>query len=190
MKNFYILITTILLILFVTACSVNAQYATKNCIEVGGAVSYSSTTVVSEGSAASESTSFFQFMPYANYFISDGFSLGISPGINILKPAGSSSSYKNYALFFVPGYTFQSRSSVFPFLSAMVGYTALSSDGLDLSGVSFGGRAGIKVVVGNSGLATIGVSYIAFNLSPKGADKRSGYNNIALTLGYSVFIER
>ena len=190
MKKSFILLTTILLILFVTACNVHAQFATKNCFELGGTVSFSSTTVVTDGTAASESTSLLQFMPFLNYYVSDGFFLGLSPGINILKAAGSSESTKIYALFLTPGYTFSSRSSVFPYIEGLVGYTASESGGTSLSGISFGGKGGIKVAVGNNGLASIGISYMLVNLSPKGADKRSGFNNLAITLGFSVFIPK
>lgn len=188
MKNFFALLTITLFLFLVSACNVQAQFATKKVIELGGAISYSSTTAVSEGTSASESTSIFQFMPYANYYIMNGFSLGLSPGINIVKFAGSSESITNYSIFFVPGYTFSTKSNVFPYIEGMVGYTSLSQDTtLDLSGISFGAKGGVKLVVGKSGVVSIGFSYILFNLSPKDADKRSGYNNLAFSLGYSIF---
>jgi hypothetical protein len=189
MKNFFALLTIVLFIFFVSACNVQAQFATKKVIELGGSVSYSSTTMVTDGTSAGESTSLFQFMPYANYYIIDGVSLGISPGINVLKMAGSSESITNYSIFFVPGYTYSTRSNVFPFIEGMIGYTSLSQDTtLDLSGISFGAKGGVKLVLGKSGVVSIGLSYILYNLSPKDADKRSGYNNFAFSLGYSIYL--
>jgi len=197
MKRSLIVLAMFLVLLIVSACSIQAQqYATKNCTEIGGSISYSSTTVVTDGTADSKSTSFLQFMPVVNYYVTNNLFLGISPGINIFKPAGADNSLKNYSLFLVPGYTFSSRGTVFPFIEGMIGYTALSQDAedeedkIDLSGLSLGAKGGIKVSVGSGGLASIGASYIAFNLSPKGASKRSGYNNLALTLGFSVFFGR
>jgi len=190
MKNFLALLTLILLLSFISACDVHAQYATKGVIELGGAVSFSSTTQVSNGTTADQSTSLFQFMPYGNYYIIDGFSLGLSPGIDILKFAGASESTKGYAIFLVPGYAFTTKSNMYPFIEGMVGYTAISSGSTDLSGISFGGKGGVKMAVGNNGIITVGLSYIMFNLSPSGADKRSGYNDIALSFGYSIFISR
>jgi hypothetical protein len=190
MKKSFTLFTIVLLLLSAVAFNVHAQFATKNCVELGGTVSYSSTTVVSDGTAASESTSLLQFMPFLNYYVSNGFFLGLSPGINILKSAGASESTKIYALFLTPGYTFSSRSSVFPYIEGLVGYTASESGGTSLSGISFGAKGGIKVTVGNNGLASIGVSYMLINLSAKDADKRSGFNNLAVTLGFSVFMPK
>ena len=190
MKNFLALLTLILLISFFSSCNVHAQFATKGVIELGGAVSYSSTTAVSNGTTADQSTTLFQFMPYGNYYIIDGFSLGLSPGIDILKFAGASESVKGYAIFLVPGYAFTTKSNMYPFIEGMVGYTALKSGATDLSGISFGGKVGVKFGVGNNGLITAGISYILFNLSPSGADKRSGYNDLALSFGYSIFISR
>jgi len=190
MKKSFILLTTILLILLATACDVHAQFATKNCIELGGTVSYSSTTVVTNGTAADQSTSLFQFMPFLNYYVSDGFFLGLSPAIDIVKAAGAADATNIFALFITPGYTFSSRSSVFPYIEGLVGYNSSATGGTSLSGISFGAKGGIKVAVGNNGLASVGVSYMLINLSAKGADKRNGFNNLAITLGFSVFIPR
>jgi len=197
MKKSFALFTIVLLLLSAVACSVQAQFASKGVKEFGGAISYSSSTSVSNGTTASQSTSLFNFMPYANYFIMNGFSLGVSPGINIVKIAGSSNSITNYLLFIIPGYTFSTKSDVFPFVEGMLGYTAVSSKAdatngipeLDLSGVSYGGRGGIKVMVGKSGLFSAGVSYTLYTFNPKGADKRSGFNSFALSMGFSVFIQ-
>jgi hypothetical protein len=132
-------------------------------------------------------------MPYGNYYITDGFSLGLSPGIDMLKFTYSGKSYseKLYAIFFVPGYAFTTHGSLFPFIEGMVGYTAVSGDGLtDASGISFGGKGGVKLLVGSNGVITAGLSYMLFNLSPKGADKRSGFNDLAVSFGYSVLLPK
>ncbi|TSA27074.1 MAG: hypothetical protein D4R68_06180 [Ignavibacteriales bacterium] len=196
MKKSFTLFTIVLLLLGAAACSVQAQYATKGATEIGGSVSYSSTTQVANGTAASNSTSLFSFMPYANYFITNGFSLGVSPGINIFKAAGSTSSTTYLLLAIVPGYTFSTKSNIFPFIEGVVGYGAITTSGsssTDVSGISFGGKGGIKVLVGQSGLFSAGLSYMLITLNPKnppaGADKRNGFDNFALSLGFSVFIQ-
>lgn len=196
MKKSFTLFTIVLLLLSAATFSLHAQFGSKNVTEFGGAISYSSHTTVSGGTAASESSSIFEFMPYVNYFVMNGFSLGISPGINIVKMAGSSESITNLMLFAMPGYTFSTKGNVFPFIEGRVGYTAVTSKAdptggsgeLDLSGVSFGGKAGVKILVGKNGLFSIGVSYTLLTLNPKGADKRSGVNTLAIAMGFSVFI--
>jgi hypothetical protein len=190
MKKVLAIVTIIFLVLFISACNVHAQYAKKNIIELGGSISYSSTTAVANGTTASESTSLFLFQPYANYFIFDGFSVALSPGITVISPAGATESTKGYAIFLVPGYTFDMKSNLFPYAQAMVGYTALKQAGTDLSGISFGAQAGVKMIVGNSGAISFGLSYILANLSPSGASSRSGYNSFAFTMGYSIFFKK
>lgn len=195
MKKSFVLLTALFLFLTAT-CSLYAQFGSKGVTEMGGAISYSSSTAVANGEAADESTSLLNFMPYVNYFITNNFSLGISPGINIVKLAGSDDSITNLMLFAVPGYTFSSNGNVFPFVEAWIGYTAVTSNAdplgsgekLDLSGISYGGKGGIKLLVGKSGLLNIGVSYTMYTMNPKGADKRNGYNSLALAMGFSVFI--
>lgn len=196
MKKSFALLTIVLLMLSAVTFNLQAQYASKGIVELGGAISYSSTTVVTNGTAASESTSLFNFMPYASYFIINGFSVGVSPGINIVKLAGSSNAISNLLFFVIPSYTFSTKSDVFPFVQAWVGYTSLTSNAdatsgtpeLDLSGLTYGGRGGIKVMVGKNGLLSVGVSYMLYTLNPKGADKRSGMNTLSITMDYSVFI--
>ena len=197
MKKSFALLTGIILLLLLAACSAHAQYATRGVVELGGAVSFSSSTMVSNGTVADKSTTLFQCMPYVNYFLTDGFSMALVPGINIIKIAGSESSIKIYGLFLSPGFTFHAGGKIYPYIDGMIGYTAVKSDAspnaalgtgeIDLKGVSFGGKAGIKIGAGNSGLAAIGASYMLINISPKDADKRSGLNNLAFSLGYSIY---
>lgn len=195
MKKAITILTIIVLLLLTTACSIHAQYATRGVVDLGGAISFSSSTAVANGESADNSTSLFQFTPSVNYFIMDGFSLGLTPGITVLKIAGASESIKNYSIFFTPAYTFTTKSSVFPYVQGMIGYTALQTDAspvggggkLDLTGLSFGGKGGVKIAVGNSGLVNIGVSYIMYTLNAEGADKRSGFNSLAVGVGYSVY---
>ncbi|MBN1398984.1 MAG: outer membrane beta-barrel protein [Bacteroidetes bacterium] len=197
MKNTIAVIAVTLLVLMLSAFNAQAQYATGGVVELGGAISFSSSKMVANGETADQSTTLFQCTPYVSYFLVNGFSIGLVPGINIIKIAGSESSIKIFGLFASPGFTFNAGGKVYPYINGMVGYTAAKSDAspiptlgageLDLKGVSFGGKAGIKFGIGNGGLAAIGASYMAFTLKPKDADKRSGLNNLAFSLGYSVY---
>jgi len=189
MKKSLAVFTIIILLFSAVACNVHAQFAKQGDVELGGSVAYSSTTVVSDGTAASQSTSLFNFMPYVNYFISNGFSVALSPTVNVLKVAGASDSMTNLDLFVIPGYTFTTQSIVYPYIEAMLGYTSLESGSNPInSGFSYGGKAGIKLLVGKSGLFSIGVTYAVLDISPKGATKRDGFNELALSMGFSVFM--
>ena len=192
--SFMIIFFLFFLINFLTT---NAQFRNKGTVELGGSISYSSMTTVTNGTTDNNSTSIFNFTPMVSYFIAEGFYLGVSPGINIVKVAGSNDAITNLMLFAVPGYAF-GKGEVFPFVEGWVGYTAVSSNSdpilgsgkLDLSGVSYGGRGGVKIQVGKGGLVNIGVSYTALTLNPKGADKRTGMNVLGVVVGFSVFIGR
>jgi hypothetical protein len=195
MKKALAVFTIIILLFSASACSVHAQYATRGVAEFGGSIAYSSSKLVSDGDVQDNSLAILNFMPYVNYFIIDGFSIGLSPGVNMFKYTGYSA-ITNYNLFVVPGFTFSTGKSIFPYVEAMLGYTGLSSDNitaesytekLDNSGFSWGGKAGVKLLVGHNGLVSIGVSYEQLNFSAKGADKRTGVNNLAFSLGFSVF---
>jgi len=196
MNRSLVLIAGTILLLLLAACNAQAQYATRGVVELGGAVSFSSSTMVSNGETAEKSTTIFQCMPYVNYFLTDAFSIALVPGINIIKIAGSESSIKIYGLFAAPGFAFNAGGKIYPYIQGMVGYTAVKADGnpltggtgeTDLKGVSFGGKAGIKIGAGKNGLAAIGASYMIINISPKDAEKRSGLNNLAFSLGYSIY---
>jgi hypothetical protein len=198
MKKSLTILGVILLVICFTSCSLHAQQFNKQgTMEVGGTISYSSSTMVSNGETAEKSTAIFTFNPIASYFITDGFSLGVSPGYNYVKIAGTDNGISQLMLFLVPGYTF-GKSNVYPFVEGWIGYTALNSDGvslsgqssgkLELSGLSFGGRGGVKIQVGKSGLFNLSVSYMALTFNPKDADKRTGLNNLALAMGFTIFI--
>jgi len=187
---------SLLIVLLFLSVDVIAQYGSRGTTELGGTISYSSTTAVTNGTTATESTSLFNFLPYVGYFISDGLAVGLSPGINIVKLAGSKESVTNLMLFLVPGYTFGTKGNLFPFIEGLIGYTSLASKvdpltgvgEMDLSGISYGARAGFRLLVGKSGLANVSAAYMMYTMNPKNATSRSGYNSLAINLGFSVFI--
>jgi hypothetical protein len=202
MKKLSTILGLTLLIISFAFCTAQAQqFNKKGTLELGGSISYSSTTLVSDGTTDSKSNSVFTFNPIASYFITDGFSLGVSPGINMIKIGSLDNTLTNLMLFAVPGYTF-GKDKVFPFIEGWIGYTAVSTSKdisissistgsiakLDLSGISYGGRGGVKLLVGKSGLINASLSYMMITANAKGASKRSGFNNFAIALGYTVFI--
>ncbi len=188
MKKVFALFTIILMVLFLASCTANAQYAKQGTVELGGTASYSSTTQVVNGTSASESTTLFQFMPYVSYFFVDNFSVGFAPSINILNPAFSANDTKFYGIFAVPGYSFNTNSNVFPYIEGLLGYTSVDFGTGSNSGLSYGGKGGIKLMVGQNGAASFGVSYMVIDISPSGSTGRTGFNNFAFSVGYSVFI--
>ncbi len=190
MKKFISLFALVLAVLFLASCSAQAQYAKQGTVELGGAASYSSTTLYSNGTKDTEATSLVQLTPYVNYFLMDNFSVALAPNIMIISPAHSTNSAKLYGIFAVPGYTFNMNSNVFPFIQGLIGYTSYDPGGgaTTGSGLSYGGKGGIKVSVGQSGLVSFGFSYMIVDISPSGSSGRTGFNNLAVSAGYSIFI--
>jgi len=170
----------------------NAQdFGKKGCLEVGGAVSFSTSTAVVNGETADDSRTTFSFMPYAGYFIMDGLELGVNP-LGFTSSSFGDNSETSMHLFFAPAYNFLLKGGkIFPFVEGLVGYTSTTVDDGNndetLSGISYGGRGGVKVQLGKSSLLVAGVSYIMYTENPEDADERFGSNDLAISLGFTVF---
>lgn len=206
-------LTTILFILIsfmlVTQLSAQKKYAKSGVVELGGSISYNGFTMVQNGETAEESQSVFSIMPYLGYFVGDGFELGFMPGVNIINLGDGVGTVTNLMLFLAPSYNFNMNSNVYPYIEGLVGYSSLSlsldsdptgqvgSGDLDAGGLSYGGRAGVKIGIGKTGLLQLGVSYTMLNFTPKEdadrgipeQDKRTGLNWLAITAGFTVYIE-
>lgn len=174
--------------LVLTASSTFAQvhplFASKGVTEVGGSISFVSTTPVSNGSTGDALTTF-SLQPFIGYFVADGFELGLNPlGITTTSFHGSSST--RITIFAAPSYNFRTAGVTFPFIEALLGYTS-QSDGSTLSGFSWGGRAGVKLAVGGNALVNIGMQYLQITMNPNGATNRFGTNQLSITAGFTVW---
>jgi len=79
-------------------------------------------------------------------------------------------------------------SSVYPFLSAMVGYADMSSDAFDASGLAFGFTGGAAFMLSRSVALTAGATYQLQNLSVDQLDESVDSNAFALQLGVQAFL--
>jgi hypothetical protein len=185
-------------VLFVVAalCSYNiyAQgFAKKGCIETGGTIAFSSQTDVVNDETADESLTSFALEPYIGYFVIEGLELGLMPIFTSESIGDNSTSM--FGIFFAPSYNFNTQSQVYPFIEGRVGYNTFSQDNgvsdQSLSGISFGGRGGIKVSLGGSSLLNIGIEYMMYTFDPEdppaGFDGRYGANVLAVSAGWTVF---
>lgn len=155
-------------------------FASPGVVELGGSLSFTSTTGVAGGQTGS-SHSLFTFSPYAGVFITDGFELGFNP-FQITSGDGFSS----VLILLAPSYNFRTASIAYPFIEALLGY-ASQSDGSSRSGFSWGLRGGAKLAVGGNSLLNIGLQYLQVTLDPSGATSRYGYNQFAFTTGFTVW---
>ncbi len=170
------------------------QYAQKGVVEIGGSVSFSSISSVSNGESG-DATTLFSFGPRVGYFATDGFQIGFNPGLSFLPLSGltvvspeSGESLTLLQLFVYPGYAFRKEgSTVFPFIEVPVGYTSASEDGDSRSGFSWGVRGGVKFSPAGSLLVSLYGEYFQLTLNPSGSDGRYGFNYFSFGVGVGGF---
>lgn len=180
-----------LFVLMMFASLVSAQdFAKKGVVEVGGSISFTSSTNVHDGETADDSRSTFSFMPRIGYFIIDNLELGLLPMFRSTSFGDDSQS--DLGIYFYPQYHFNLKSNVYPFIGAMVGYNSTTfDDGTDettYSGISYGGIGGIKVQVGKAALFNVGINYFMFTYNPEDWEgDRNGSNEFGIEAGVAIY---
>ncbi len=196
MERCIVLVVAGILVLALSASAQPKGFATSGCAEISGSISFSSYTAVVNGVSSDNSISAFNFSPQLGYFVTDGFELGLSPGISsvffppgITSLSGGGESQTYFQYFITGGYNFTLRSAdgtpgiAFPFLELQLGHTSVSSGGDDHSGFSWGLRGGVKIVPTDHLLVNIGAAYHAITLDPPGATSRYGFNYFDIGVG-------
>mgnify|MGYP003460966676 FL=1 len=192
-KNFIILFSLFLVVFLSNGIAQDKLFATKGVLELAGTVSYSNFTMVSNGETSDDDLSIFTLAPQIGYFITDGFELGIGtgialvPGYSVLSTSeGESTNF--FQLFLAPSYNLRTENkSIYPFLEAQIGYTSVSSGDNTDSGLSYGGRVGVKLVAANNFLITFSGQYLLITLNEEGEDERDGINYLTIGVGVSGF---
>jgi hypothetical protein len=185
MKKF---LNVIFILFVIVNLSFGQNYAKKGVVEFSGAVSYSSVTEVYDGTSDNNSIGVFTFAPQVSYFFIDGFQVGLMPTYVSTSYGGSTSS--TLGIYASPGYVFDLRSNVYPYVNALLGYNSISaSNSSSETGFGFGVQGGIKILLGKMALVNIGLEYLATNTTPSGWNGgRIGANNIQFLAGFSIFI--
>ncbi len=193
MKMFSYIVLAVLVFSFAAGAQTSHTFAKKGIWETGGSIGFSSTTDVTNGESADDSQTDFTLEPYIGYFITDGFELGLIP----IFSSSSLGDYSNstFGIFLAPAYNFMTGSNIIPFIEGRIGYNTSSDDQnvageiitVDRSGLSYGARGGIKVELGGNSLLNVGLQYMMITLDPENADERNGYDQFALTAGWTVF---
>lgn len=159
-------------------------FATQGCMEIGGSISFLSTTPVFYGNT-NGSMSTFSFQPFIGYFVSDGFELGFDPlGLTYIDLGGTT--ITQVTIFAAPSYNFRTGGNAYPFIEALLGYTSQSVSSTS-SGFSWGGRGGVKIAVTDKGLLNLGVQYLQITLDRPGAGERNGSNQFSIAAGFTVW---
>jgi hypothetical protein len=193
MKNFFYSLTLFLLI---GSLSLFAQsFAKKGIWELGGGLGFSSSTPVVNGESGDESLSTFMFQPYVGYFVIDGLELGLVPSFETSSFGELSSN--SFGIYFAPAWNFDLKSNVYPFVEGRIGYNTITfkyedEDGKveqTASGLAYGGRAGVKLQLGNSALVNLSLGYTMVTLDPENWEgDRNGSNDFDVMVGFTVFL--
>jgi len=186
----------ILLALSAGAAGASAQqqphkrFGAPGTVELGGSGTFTAVQPVAGGNTGSWVYDL-SFMPYAGYFLAEGFELGINPAGVSVTTVGDTSTVRLRVLL-APSYNFHTPTMITPFVEGLAGLTTSSlihgGSTTSVSGFTFGGRLGIKTAVTERGLLTIGVQYLRITLNASGAASRSGSNELAIAAGYTVWL--
>lgn len=191
-KSFLMVILITVQITLQNTLAQDKEFAKKGITEISGSVYYSSYTTVSNGQTG-DAISIFGLAPQIGYFVTDGFELGLGtgisllPGVSIVSPEnGNSTTYTQ--LFLSPSYNIILESKrVYPFFEAQLGYTSVSSGDNSISGFSYGGRAGIKIIAIEHFLISFSSQYLAITLNNDAATERNGFNYFTIGFGISGY---
>jgi hypothetical protein len=162
-----------------------AAFGAKGQVELGGSGSFQSFTPVYDGKTGS-TTSFITINPFVGVFILDGLEIGVNPlGLTVMTSGGGAST----GLLALGSIAYHPPSTAFahPFIEGLVGYS-LQTNGTTYSGVTWGGRGGIKLSITGKGLLNLGVQYLQVTLNREGAKERNGSNQLSISVGYTVWL--
>jgi len=183
------LILFVSLFMFVT---LNAQdFGKVGQWEFAGNASFTMETNVFDGETDDNSTNTFTLEPMFGYFVYDGVELGFMPMFQ--SQTYDESSITTWAFYAVPQYVFDLKGNAYPYLGVFLGYNSTNIDygegDATLSGFSYGGVGGVKVVVTKHALLNFGLQYLLFNMEPEDWDGgRVGMNQFGITAGFSIFL--
>ncbi len=166
------------------------RFGSPGVVELGGSTTFAASQPVTGGSTGAWVYDF-TMLPYAGYFVIEGFELGLNPGGVNVRSAGDTTTVQ-LRILFAPSYNFHTPTMVTPFVEGLAGLTSSSiihtGSTKSSSGFTFGGRAGIKAAVTERGMLTIGIQFLRITLNPSGAGSRNGANELSASAGWTVWL--
>jgi len=166
------------------------HFTLRGNVELGGSLSFlASQPVVNDQNKKTIYT--VSVIPFVGYFVIDGLELGLNPAALTVNTNGDLTTTQLRVLF-APSYNFRTPSVATPFVEGLAGITLVNINASEasstLKGFTWGGRAGIKVALVERGLLNIGVQYLRVTTNPEGATTRSGANEFAVNVGWTVWL--
>jgi hypothetical protein len=167
------------------------SFAERGVIELGGSISFKSSTNVEPGYPRT-TLSLFDALPYAGYFVADGFEIGINPlGVSTSGRQGAfgPGTQTSVMILIAPSYNLKTGGIAFPFIEGLFGYTSMFTSSYPASnGFSWGGRIGVKLAVADHGLLNLGAQYLLLSYNPTWAKERFGSNDLTIAAGFTLWL--
>ena len=189
MRNFVFIFISFLTVIAVSNPKLYAQdYAKQGTWEVGGNISYTSITSVSNGETSDNALGIFSLGVPVYYFVIDGLELGIIPNYENLSLGDNSASA--FDILFGAAYNIETKSVAYPFIEGRIGYNT-TSNGNTRSGMAWEAIGGVKVQVGGNALINIGIGYSQSTLELENHEgERTGTNTFGVRAGFIVFFPK
>jgi hypothetical protein len=160
----------VILFIALAAPSLAQDFVKPGTIELGGTLLVSHQTKTYDNPQYSGYEMFnLKFDPYIGLMLSKGFSLGIIPGVSYQKSnifyVGSEHNAVTLLSFYLsPEYNFNVKGNIYPFVAAQIGYhyyldAPYKMKGLE--GLDAGLGLGMKLQIGNNGLAVFQALYLS-----------------------------
>ena len=172
------------------------KYTKQLTVEVGGEIFLSSTngTRTEFGNERGYGTeTFFTLKAGAGIFVINGLKLGIEPAVSI-HFYDSDNRWTQLKLYFTPEYVLNTKTIVFPYLGASIGYTSSNysysvGSSPNMDGIGYGAKAGLRVNLFGNSLLNFGFAYNRenYNYTASYGDVKQRYDVFGMTLGWSVF---
>ncbi len=170
---------------------VRRTFATAGTFEIGGSAGFSRNALVSKG-VTGDAFYVVSLSPTGGYFVADELEILIDPLTVDYRWAGS---VKSLGLTPMAGvaYNFRANPRVFPYLEGLAGFAySWFDNGVEptetRSGFAWAGRGGIKTLLTGTAILNVGLQYQQITLNRSGETERNGSNQIALTVGLSVWL--
>jgi hypothetical protein len=112
--------------------------------------------------------------------------LGLNP-LSWTTISQGDESISQFSILAAPSYNFKTGGMAFPFIEGLIGYSVVSN-GTSRSGISWGGRGGVKLAFIEHANIVIGIQYVQTTLNVSGATERSGYNTLEGSIGFSIWL--
>jgi len=186
MKRCSLIILLSIVVIFIVNRRIFAQnFTVKGITEVGGNISYTNTTSVTNRNTAENSPGVFSLDIPIYYFVVDGFEAGLIPSYQNLSFGKSSASLLK--ILVGVAYNVKTNSTAYPFFEGRVGFNT-ASNGETRSGLVWAVIGGVKVHVAGNTLLNFGVGYTQNTLEDNNDQNgRSGTDVIEGRAGFTVF---